>query len=32
VESKFAFLSAPCSDENKALFAAQQLHGTARIW
>jgi hypothetical protein len=25
-------LSAPCSDENKALFAAHQLRGTARIW
>jgi hypothetical protein len=25
IESKFALLSAPCSDENKALFAAQQL-------
>jgi hypothetical protein len=32
VESKFALLSAPCSDENKALFTAQQLRGTARIW
>jgi hypothetical protein len=32
IESKFALLSAPCSDTNKALFAAQQLHGTARIW
>jgi hypothetical protein len=32
IESKFALLSAPCTDENKALFAAQQLHGTARIW
>jgi hypothetical protein len=32
IESKFALLSAPCSDENKALFAAQQLHGTARLW
>jgi hypothetical protein len=25
-------LTAPCSDENKALFAAQQLRGTARLW
>jgi hypothetical protein len=25
IESKFALLSAPCSDANKALFAAQQL-------
>jgi hypothetical protein len=32
IESKFALLFAPCSDENKALFAAQQLHGTACIW
>jgi hypothetical protein len=32
IESKFVLLSAPCSDENKALFAAQQLRGTARIW
>jgi hypothetical protein len=32
IESKFALLSAPCLDANKALFAAQQLHGTARIW
>jgi hypothetical protein len=32
IESKFALLSAPCSDENKALFAAQQLCGTAHLW
>jgi hypothetical protein len=32
VESKFALLSAPCSDANKAFLAAQQLRGTARIW
>jgi hypothetical protein len=32
IESKFALLSAPCSDANKALFVAQQLCGTARIW
>jgi hypothetical protein len=32
IESKFALLSAPCSYENKVLFAAQQLHGTACIW
>jgi hypothetical protein len=31
IESKFALLSAPCSDENKALFAAQQLRGIARL-
>jgi hypothetical protein len=32
IESKFILLSAPCSDDNKALFAAQQLCGTACIW
>jgi hypothetical protein len=32
IESKFALLPAPCSDVNKALFAAQQLRGTARLW
>jgi hypothetical protein len=32
IESKFALLSAPCSDTTKALFAAQQLRGTTRIW
>jgi hypothetical protein len=32
IESEFTLLSAPCSDTNKALFAAQQLRGTARIW
>jgi hypothetical protein len=32
IESKFALLSTPCSEANKALFAAQQLHGIARIW
>jgi hypothetical protein len=32
IESKFALLSIPCLDENKALFAAQQIRGTARIW
>jgi hypothetical protein len=32
IESKFALLSAPCSEANKALFAAQHLRGTARIW
>jgi hypothetical protein len=31
IESKFALLSAPCLEANKALFAAQQLRGTARI-
>jgi hypothetical protein len=32
IESKFALLSVPCSDANKALFVAQQLRGTTRIW
>jgi hypothetical protein len=32
IESKFALLPAPCSDEKKELFAAQQLRSTARIW
>jgi hypothetical protein len=32
IESKFAILPASCSDENKVLFAAQQLRGTARLW
>jgi hypothetical protein len=32
IESKFALLSVPCSEANKALFAAQQLRGNARIW
>jgi hypothetical protein len=32
IESKFALLSVPCSEANKSLFAAQQLHGNARIW
>jgi hypothetical protein len=31
IESKFTLLFAPCSEANKALFAAQQLRGTARI-
>ena len=31
-ESMFSLLVVPCSDVNKALFAAQQLHGTARLW
>jgi hypothetical protein len=31
IESKFALLSAPCSEANKALFAAQQLRGIACI-
>jgi hypothetical protein len=32
IESKCALLFAPCSDANKALFVAQQLRSTARIW
>jgi hypothetical protein len=32
IESKFALLTIPCADSNKARFAAQQLHGAARIW
>jgi hypothetical protein len=32
IESKFSILLAPCSEENKALFAAQQLRGTTRLW
>jgi hypothetical protein len=32
IESKFTLLSAPCSDANKALFPAQQIRSTARIW
>jgi hypothetical protein len=32
IESKFALLSAQCSEANKTLFPAQQLCGTARIW
>jgi hypothetical protein len=32
IESKFALLVAPCSDANKARFAAQQLRGSAHLW
>ena len=32
IESKFALLPVPCSEENKTLFAAQQLRGSARLW
>jgi hypothetical protein len=32
IESKFMLLFTPCSEANKALFAAQQLRGIARIW
>jgi hypothetical protein len=32
VESKFPLLTGDCSDDAKARFAAQQLHGPARTW
>jgi hypothetical protein len=32
IESKFALLTIPCADPNKAHFATQQLRGAARIW
>jgi hypothetical protein len=32
IESKFSLLTAPCSEANKARFAAQQLRGAARLW
>jgi hypothetical protein len=32
IESKFTLLTVLCADSNKAHFAAQQLHGVARIW
>jgi hypothetical protein len=32
IESKFALLLAPCSEENKVLFAAQQLRSVAHLW
>jgi hypothetical protein len=32
IESKFALLTIPYADSNKAHFAAQQLRGAARIW
>ena len=32
IESKFALLTVPCSEANKACFAAQQLHGSAHLW
>jgi hypothetical protein len=32
IESKFALLTIPYVDSNKAHFAAQQLRGVARIW
>ena len=32
IKSKFSVLVVPCSDANKARFAAQQLRGTAHLW
>jgi hypothetical protein len=32
IESKFDLLTVPCSEANKAHFAAQQLRGSARLW
>ena len=32
IESKFSLLFVPCSEENKTRYAAQQLHGSARMW
>ena len=32
IESKFDLLTVPCSEANKARFAAQQLCGSARLW
>jgi hypothetical protein len=32
IESKFSLLVVPCSDANKAHFAAQQLRSTVRLW
>jgi hypothetical protein len=32
IEFKFALLTIPCADSNKAHFAAQQLRGAACIW
>jgi len=32
IESKFAILSLPCSEENKVKYAAQQLRGTSFLW
>ena len=32
IESNFALLVVPCSEANKAHFAAQQLRDTARLW
>jgi hypothetical protein len=32
IESKFALLTIPCADSNKAHFATQQLRGAVHIW
>ena len=32
IESKFSLLYVPCSEANKTRYAAQQLHGSARMW
>jgi hypothetical protein len=32
IESKFALLTLPCFEANKARFAALQLCGTTHIW
>jgi len=32
IESKLSLLTVPCSEASKARFAAQQLHGSARLW
>jgi hypothetical protein len=32
IKSKFSLLVVPCSDTNKAHFAAQQLRSTTRLW
>jgi hypothetical protein len=32
IKSKFALLTLPCSEANKARLATQQLRGSARIW
>ena len=32
IESKFSLLLVPCSEQNKAHFAAQQLRGSVRLW
>ena len=32
IESKFSWLTVPCSEANKTRYAAQQLRGSARMW